>query len=239
MDAEKVIVNAHGQNEKGETVVVFRTDESPKLIEKAALALSGTIESVVDFFSKRENVINPYNSHVKADIKTGKVVLEVDDSVTVKTAVVSGQVVEHPWISALKINIEHAWDPKELLKKVRLSRMLFETSDQHGKMASSLANIQGKINTEFATADDFKGNTEQRKLTAVTSDIPTSFEFFFQPYIGMDKQSIPVEAQLVVENATVKVQLVSPKLAEILDAEKERQINLAIETMSSLPIILS
>jgi len=230
-----VIINAN----QPETLVVFRTDKTPQLIEKAPLSLTGTIESVTDFYNKRKPVITPDNSHVRVDLKTGTVVLDVDDSINVKTALVTGRVVEHPWIDALQINKEFTWEPQALLKKVKLSRMLFETGAEHAKMAQALANINGQIAIEFATSDDFKGNAGIQKITKLTSNIPTSFEFYFQPYVGMLKEVIPVETQLLTLDGAVKIQLVSPRLAEIHDAEKERQINEAALVLGELPISFS
>lgn len=235
MTPDKVTVNTT----LPETLVIFREDKTPQVIEKQSLSLAGTIGSVTDFYEKRKSVINAGNSHVRVDLKHGTVILDVDDSVTVKTALVTGRIVEHPWINALQINSETTWEPAALLKKVKLSRMLFETGTEHAKMAQELANINTQISIEFATSDDFKGNAGIQKVTKLTSNIPTTFEFYFQPYVGMDKQVIQVEVQLLTLEGAVKIQLVSPKLAEVLDAERERQLNEAIEVLKELPIILS
>lgn len=218
-------------------VLVVREGEAEKLIQKATIARECNIPSVVDFYLKRS--FDKATSHVLVNTKAGSVTLYANDGIDTPDAIITGKLELSPWISKFGINSDKAWLIPELLKLVRLSRMAFKTTADQGNLAASLANVSGQISHEFATADDFKGNTEQKKLTKLTSDIKTSFTLFFAPYIGLDKMDVDVEFQLVVENSTVRALLVSPRLAEILDEEKEKAFDAAIKAMKALPILVS
>lgn len=213
---EELKINVTSEN--GEVIV--RTGEALPLFPKTALKLNGTIESVLDFAKKRESVINKLTAHVVLCVSAGTVLFVVDETDNAKQSI-SGSLILHKQLDALYINTGKTFGIQDLANIFKLNRRFFVSRDEHMSLLSSMNDLKVKTSVEFQNANDFAGTTLNSKLVKVTHGIPLKFTLRSPLFEGHEPNEIPVTIEVIPDNGSIRVSLVSVEMAEMIDLKKE------------------
>jgi hypothetical protein len=210
---------------EGVQELVVRTGDAKPFPQKATITQDTTHEGLIRFVNWRiyntglsSRMIISYDSSTASALFT-----ESDPLDSIPEYMVKASVKINPIFSQFGINQDKLWSISDLKKKILHRADLFDTVANHKAFLMSLSNINSKIDIEFRTADDFKGNTADVKITKLESNIPTSFTIKTWVYSGEEKRSVNVEFRLLVEGSGVVVSLGSTDL-NLYDEEKRSGI---------------
>ncbi len=209
--------------------LIIRTGEAQPHEPKVAVALNGTIESVLDFAKKREKEINKQQSHVIINRKSQSITLKINEgngkNYETSEYTISGKMVLHEYIEELKINKQGSFTIPQLINLFKLNRRFFASRGDHAQMVSALTNFQAKTEIEFANTNDFKGSTANSKITKVKHDVPLNFEMKIPVFEGMEEVQFRVEIEVVPENGSLSCSFISVECAELIDAAVKETFN--------------
>lgn len=210
---------------EGVQELVIRTGEAKPFPKKATITQDTTHEGLIRFVDWRiANSGLASRMIISFDSSTASAVFTESDPLdSVAEYQVKASVKINPIFSQLGINQDKLWSISELKKRILHRADLFDTVANHKAFLMNLSNITSKIDIDFRTADDFKGNTADTKITKLESNIPTSFTIKTWVYSGEEKRSVNVEFRLLVEGSGVVVSLGSTDL-NLYDEEKRSGI---------------
>lgn len=235
------------ENGVKEVIIVHKKglDEKPM----GNIAISGTIESVSTFLSKRirkedvENGINevfPGHAHILINREDMQIRLIFNEVSELGSDSVTGQLTFTKQFKDWGINAGTEWSHDKFAEFCKMNRSSFYDPQDAMKLFSELKNIRIKTDTAFLNKNDNRGNI--KSLVAqdvIDSNIPHTFVLGLPIFKGQPKRRFEVE--VYVSPSTFTVTLVSPEINdyiiqhrdEIIDAEIDK-----IEAISSdIPII--
>lgn len=205
--------------------LVIRTGEAKPNPKKATYGGETTHEGLIRFANWRiKNGGLSSRMCVGFDVAQATALFtEGDPSDEILDWKVTASLKVNPVFGELGINTGKLWGINELKMKLLHRAELFEQVSDHEEFIKRLSNINGKINTSFQNADDFKGNTADSKITTLESTVPTTLKLKTWVYSGEEKKVVNVEFRLVVSGSSVLVSMGSTDL-NILEEEKRSSI---------------
>lgn len=239
---------------------VFNFDETVKevtIIHKKALDekqpkllnISGTIESVSTFLSKRlineqmsewSNPVFPKLAHILIDREKMSIELHFNEDSEFGDDIVTGRLTFTEQFEKWGINAGQEWGHEKFAEFCKMNRSSFSDPQDGMKLFLELKNIRIKTDNAFENKNDNRGST--KTLVAqeiIASNIPHSFNLELPIFKGQKKMKFEVE--IYVSPSTFTVTLVSPAINDYIIQHRDEIIDaeiIKIESISTeIPII--
>lgn len=196
--------------------LVIRHGEAPAIHERKTLQLNGHIGAVLNFAIKRKDRIEPLDTHVTIDEQKRTITLVTKEQ-DADGIIISGKMVEHPYIEELGVNKNKTYLIQSLIKALKLNGRYFKSRIDHATLLDSLSKFQAKTEIEFKDTNDYKGSVAQSKIVKVTHDIPLSFSMSIPIFKGELPTEFGVTIEVFPDNSTLYCQLISVDLADAME----------------------
>lgn len=228
----------------GDTLTILEGKAlDPKYPEK--IKLSGNIESIAQFLSKR------YGG------ESGKGLQEVDKQKAVVTVDADKMYIalhldpENPFGTSVSANLEftkellefHINDGTEftreaLIKLVRFNKRFFYDASKHEEFLTAYMKLNLSSNSEIKQETDNRGNKDLAYKRSIDSQkIPTEFILSVPVFKGQKKERFRVEVCLSVTDASVRFWFESVELVDIIDERKTELFGKQLESCQDFVII--
>ena len=205
--------------------VTIRTGEAaPNPPRPVKIEFSGKIESPRTWIETQKANFNPTRSHAEANMAQGTIVL-YENAREKYSAVVAGTLKPCPIISEFGINSAKYYTPKDLAKKLRMSRHYFADPEECQKVVGELQAFKAKVKAEIEKSEDNRGNQRYLKEKAVESNAPESITLNLPTYDERNAHPFRVEIGVELHEDAVRMWLESPDLANAMEHDKYRLID--------------
>lgn len=194
--------------------IVIRTGEAEIIREKQNIELAGDINAPAEFDSKRKSEYDKLQCHVIVDKENSTIKLVVNERDFVKTTI-SGRLQLFTELSALKINENKTYSPRELYDTLKFSGAYFKNREQHAALCDKLTKFTGRIESDFVNSNDFKGNVAHSKLTKIKTDLDLKFTLAIPIYKGSEPSVFDVDICLDSKDGGVICWLESVEMHEL------------------------
>lgn len=199
---------------KGTKEIIIRTGAAAGIVVPRTVTLSGNIFAPGEFVTKRKQDIPANKTNVLFDYDKLEIILTVDEENHYQKKI-SGNLVVFPDMESFQINKPKRFTTIELFKMLRLKRAYFQNREAHAAILSQLQKLEVFTNTEFKSANDFKGSTAIQKITQAKSNLDLQFILTIPIYNGLPEKTFIVEIDVEPTDGTILCGLVSPDLAEL------------------------
>ena len=222
---EKVTVVLPEGDEK--KVLEIREGQALSLHNPESIKLSGNIESIGNFLTKRYNdrkgkglqEVDKERAVVVVDDKAMNITLSLDMENHFNTTVTANLAFTEE-LKSFQINSCKQWTREELVKHIRLNRRFFPDPIKHEELLSAWMKLNLSINSELKNESDNRGNKEQLFKKAVNSSgVPTEFTLRMPIFRGQQTRDFKVQIFLEATDASVRFEFESVELIELIDAD--------------------
>ena len=243
MNTEKIQINMpHGSTDL--TIRDGKAQELLPILKPNKIDLKGTINSVVEFLSRRfdqEDQINPKRCHVLIDRNEISILLVFHENNSYLIGTVYGRMELHQRFLEFGINSDKVWNPNKLGQFFKMNRSFFCDRESNMKLVTELKNFEAKIISTVEKQNNESGSFKDNYSGIVTSNLPENFSLNIPIFKGTAAEIIEVEFYASVNGREINLQLFSPganQTIEILrDTIIDDQITKIREIIPSIVII--
>ena len=212
--------------------------EMPPLLLEQNLKLTGTFESLVDFAVKRSPLINPETCHITTDYKSDSAKLVINDKCDESLQTVfSANLKLNSDVTDFGINTSKTYSIKSLMKFLKMRRPLFADRTQQESIIRALNDFEGRIEVQFKTSDDFRGNTANEKIVKCTNNLPLNFNLKAPVYVGYAKEEFLVEIEVIADGGEIKLELISLDLIDVQCRTRDEAFQSVKDVVKHIPIV--
>lgn len=225
---------------EGQETLIIREGHAPDIKPPLNLRIEGDIFAPGEFFKKKTGAgtkFHPQLCTVMHDKDKGYIKFTFNETDPELVGSVTGNIVPDPVLEIFKINTHYRYSTQELYRMLKLKRAYFSSKNEHANLLKQLETLDVKTQQEFTNANDLKGNTAQRRITSVTSNLQLSFILYIPIFKGGGKKSFVVEIEVEPYDGSIVCYLVSPDLAELQDNIRRNTIEDELATFAEFPII--
>lgn len=211
----KIEVHVAGQD------VNFRTGSALTPREPRTIVINGTIDAPFQYIKDRLKEYDPKASVVLVDTNKGEITLQLAET-NYYGPIIKGQLTIHPDLAELKINQEHLFTPKDLIRLLKRFKFYFKEPGEHRTFIESLSNFTADVNTKIKAAKDQKGNSiaSVERTVANSVSIPR-FVLDIPIFKGVPRSVFGVEIWVDATDADLSYYLESIDLFQLQQTEKE------------------
>lgn len=226
----------------GNSVVITNlTGTAAKQIESQCFKLDGNIESVSNYLEKigekgRQN-FNPVHSCIKSSEK--QIDFKGNANTTVTHSII-GRLDVNPEIKNIGVNADVLFNAKELEKKIRFMKHLFENENQFTAALTAIRDVKIKIDAKIENVND----RNQKKNTVEQTHDFKAIDFIMKIplFVGdIEPSSFPVSifADITTNGAQFWFECV--ELQSLIEEVAKKRISAEIEKLKAFefPIIYS
>lgn len=238
MEKDKINITLLGEEKE----VIIRHGEALELLAPLKNSISGTIDApgnYWDHFSKSSidsTIINKDLAVVLVDVEAGCIILQVDPTDSLAAEII-GQLLPAPELDVFSINSTRLFTRDELIKTLRMNRILFKDKDSHAALINNITKFEAKVRKEIDLDNDRRGNSSASVKKEITSDIPLAFSLSLPAFKGQQKLSFFVEICFDITDGGIRFWFESVELKELIDKQREEILNTQIERFEGLCII--
>jgi hypothetical protein len=229
---------------KGSTLTILE-GKAPDPINMQALTISGTIETVLRWISKKFTLAGEEEkkqiclvSNVTVNREKGEITLRISENHPQRD-VISGFLEHHPDFTKWGINSGESMTSHDLAEFIKMNRSSFKNKEVAMKLVKDLRSFTAKVNKEMESFKDDRANYAMKRTQVVESNLPESFTLVVPIFKGRPKETIQVEININADNLSCS--LTSPEvndyIAEFKDKIIDEQIS-AIETVAPALVII-
>lgn len=229
----KIEVKGENSNE-----LIIREGQAPPVKPKNPLRLSGTVDSVIDFWKKRNHLFEKEKCHIIFSMITGVVILSINENDAWENITVRGEMCENTEFEKLGINNESSVDLKTLLKKIRFNSHLFKDQAEYHKIIDSLQNFNAEINANIKQLNDRQGNKNNTFEQKVKTNQPLSFILKAPLHYGMPESHFKVDVLFDVRGSVTEFWLESVEMVNMQVQEKMNVIKNAVNEFKDSIVVL-
>jgi hypothetical protein len=238
MKDEKFQINIAPGTEKAE-IILREVSSVNELPVKAPIKvdISGTLESVLGFLTKRkdqEEQINQKLCHIIVDREEMSLLLVTNENDEYKSGLISGHIEVHPKFKEFGVNSVKTWEPNLLGQFFKMNRACFANKDENMNLVTILKNFQAKVNTQIEKTKSDNGDFADNYNGVVQSNLPGAFKLKMPLFKGHQAEEFEVEFYASVNGRSVLLQLCSPAAQETLDLIKDQLIDEQIDKIREL-----
>lgn len=237
-DLQKKINITVPENYNGEPIeVVIREGQAREVLpEKAPIPLNikGTIDSVYEYLSKREEDIKVNKSMVIVNRTDVSITLKLNEDDAYKYGIIQGKLEYNEKFVEFGINQLKAWKPSDLAMFIKMNRAFFPQTDVCMKLVSDLKNYKAKVNQVIEKSMSEKGDRGDNFEQTVNSNLPEAFKIRIPIFKGKRAEEIEVETFAQVDGRDVAFVLLSPGANQVLEEIRDNCINLELEKIRAL-----
>lgn len=212
--------------------------EAPEQFNPEAIVLKGIISAPADFIEQRADTFNPEKSHAIVEKTNGQIILVINEQSVTEKYTIRGVIQKGKKISDLGINTGKIYSPKDLSRRFRLERSLFNSATDHLTLITELRNFDATIKNKVDEEDDLRGNTKNALIREVESNIPEEFDLRLPVIEGEDEEIIEVSIMLEISGSRIFCSLESVDAEEIYENRSEELIEKEVERLKGKTTII-
>lgn len=237
MQNEKLQINLTEGCNKAE--IILREGIANKELEPKAPVktnLSGTINSVLEYLSKRLTAkqFEQKDCYIVVDRDKISIELIINESDEYRRGRVFGKLEYSPKFLEFGINEPYAWKPADLGMFIKMNRSYFQSREDNMKLVSCLMNYTAEINSKVEKAIAENGNRGDCFSQVVNSNLPASFNVFLPIFKGMPAESLEIETFAYVNGREITFQLLSPGAKSVLEDIRNKIIDEQLQAIKEI-----
>lgn len=215
----KIEVHVAGQD------VNFRTGAALTPREPRVINIFGTIEAPFQYIKDRQGEYYPKKSVVLVDTNKGEITLNLSES-DYYGPTIKGQLLPHPDLAELKINQEHLFSPKDLIRLLKRFKFYFKVPGEHKSFIESLTTFTANVNTKIKASKDTKGNTVASVERTVDNSVQLPrFVLDIPIFKGVKRSVFGVEICVDATDADLSYYLESVDLFQLQQTERDLHLS--------------
>lgn len=230
--------------------LIIREGKAPDIELPMQLSIRGQIDAVSRFFLhqisdnaplserfSREQRIDFAKSIVFVNRDQRVIQFLVDPNYLRATKLVA--VLElNPDLDIFKINTGTPFGQKDLIKLLRFNSRFFFSPEECKNMLTSAMKMEFTSQIDGMGEKDIRGNRNENLVKKLdVKGMPMSFQLLMPLFKGQPKNSFTVEVVIDSNEQVIKVYFESPMLAELLETERDRIIDVELDKIKGLNII--
>lgn len=221
---EKLELNITGEQKTLEV----RTGAALPLKEPKIVSVSGDINAVKEFLSKRSGMLGHQTQAVwqdraviYTDLFNRKITVDLDPE-SPYGAKVTGELLLTRELQDFCINTTTQFNREKLVKLLRFSKRFFKSPEVHLNILTSYQTFKAKATTSHENASDTRGNETKNFDKKVDSNLPTKFVLSMRIFKGQPIEDFMVEICLELTDAGAHFWFESPELEELIALRTEQ-----------------
>lgn len=212
---EHLKLNQLVANDKGEVLIVHRTDDKKIVHATQELKLEGTITAPGNFIIKRKGQDKDDRCHVLWSLNGLYIKLVTRENHPLSYTI-EGKLIKNPEIEKLCVNTKKTQSVKELAQLLRFNKYFFADGDANIKIVENLMKFKVTAQTHIEKEEATRGNEKDvYEIKGVDSNIDLTFELNMPIYVGQPAKKFKVEILYKIRERNVEVWLESPELADL------------------------
>lgn len=193
--------------------------------EITGVSLEGDIKAPGNFITKRQKQALEKRCHVLYNYREGYIKLVTKENHPLKYNI-TGKLMEHPWLTALRINVKGATTGvKELTDLLKKYRFLFADRAENTKIIGNLQKFRVEATKFIETHNDNAGNQKDYFEVKASSNIDLEYVLKMPVFIGQPEKTFKVTVCYNVRERNIELWLESPELIELLADESQKIID--------------
>jgi len=220
---------------ENQTEVLIREGKALELKEPLKVNFTGTIQSVVNYFEKRQNVCNAENSRVEYDYEAGTLKLIINEKNHYHDTI-QGKIQFSKEYEQFGINTDKLWSPEALVKFLKMNKQWFPDNERHLALVGAVQKNNAKINSSLEKEKDDRGNKTDNFNRTVETNIPVEMTLQMKLFKGSERvYTFIIEIGVDATDTGIRIWFMSPELAEIINIEVKETIDAALAKLAILP----
>ncbi len=208
----------------GTTEIILREGKTidPKDTAEPSIKIAGVLSAPFEFMSKKDASRKTDDIHMLIDKEKGTIELILNDKSPYSQHRITGSLTPYAPLATFKINTEHRWAPKDLMKFFRTVKVHFDDKKDVDEIVTSLMKWQSNVETVIKEYNDNNGNSIsmlEKKIGDI--EMKRKFTLNMQIYKGYPKVKFMVEICFDTRNSVVDFFLISDELYELQVTQKE------------------
>lgn len=233
----------HVKFEGSEKELVLRTGDALPVREPSKVTISGDINTISAFLSKRKKPTEAGTQEILSDrtiVYTDKKnrTIRIDiDPENYFGAKVNGSLELSDELKQFAINIQSTYTRESLVKLFRFSKRHFDSAEVHLNVLTAYSAFRAQATTDHENSSDNRGNKKQLLDRQVTSNLPASFVLNIPIFKGQPKERFMVEICLELTDAGAHFWFESPELEELIALRTDEIFQKQLEHAEGLVIV--
>lgn len=245
MNTENFNVNfTEGENVK-ELIIRETThvNEPLPILEPDHVEITGNIDAPARFLAKRWNneQVDHSRTHLIVNRDRLRMTLVANETDKRNRMTITGRIELSRQFTEFGINSEKEWEPEDLGNLFRINRTYFTSREENMMLVSKLKSFKAKIQIDAEREKKDNGSVSDVYRKVVDSNMPESFSINIPIYKGAAPEVINIEVIATVEGRDVRLSLISPDAASILEEIRDKlfdeQISVIENIAEEIPII--
>lgn len=231
--------------ESSNGVLVVRTGDAAPIILPEKVHIGGDINTISAYIDKRKvtenaglQAINPERVIVRVDKKGLKIRVDFDPEDKYGTEI-EAALYESEELKPFHINGGKTFTKEEIVKLLKFSRLLFQSTDKHAEVLRSYQSFTAKANTDIKQESDTRGNKIANFAKSVETNIPTEFILHAPIFKGQPKESFRVEICIDVTDGGARFWFESIELNELIQVRVDEIFNEQLKSCQDYVIVYS
>ena len=215
----------------GTKEIIIREGKAPELLpnlKPIPLNISGTINSVVEFLSKRkdqEDQINQKRCYVVVNRENITITLITCENDPYHIGQVSAKLEIYPKFEEFGINNGKVWTPTQLGLFFKMNRAFFANKDENMSLVTELMNFTATINNSIEKKVKENGDRTDNFAQTVNSNLPPVFTLIIPIFKGVPAERLEVETFASVSGREIGFVLLSPAANQTMEEIRDKVID--------------
>ena len=216
------------------SVVEIRHGDCLPLREPLKLNISGNIDTVSRFVSKRANTLNQLDCSILVcrNKKNPFITLNIHET-NFHSGIVTGKIMMNEDFLEFGINSGKKYSLRDLSDFIKMHRYCFQDVSVAMKLVSDLRNFKAKVNKEIEKLGDNRGNRNEVLSQVVDTNIPESFTLMMPIFKMAETVSFSVEINIIVRDAEMECQLESVEANDLVISHLNGAIDLELKKIGA------
>lgn len=226
---QKNQINLHlPENYDGRPVeVIIREGKAPIALdekEPQKVYILGTINTVYEWLSKRIDLIDKCQSHIKV-CRDKMTIALYENETNYYCNFIGGCLESSKEMNDFGINTDKSWEPSKLSMFLKMNRSFFTNKSENMELVSKLKKFKANIIQDVERVKEENGNKIDCFSQVVDSNLPKSFKLNIPLFKGFPREEIEVETYADIDGREVSLSLVSAGANEVMEEYKNKVID--------------
>ena len=211
-------------------------DQLPNL-KPIPIKISGTIESVTEFLTKRydqEDQINQKRCHIIVNREEIIIELNICENDPYLAGKVTAKLQSHPKFEEFGINASKVWTPTQLGLFFKMNRAFFPDKTENMKLVTQLMNFTATVSNSIERSAKENGSKTDNFAQVVDLNLPESFTLLIPLFKGSQAEQLEVETFAQINGREVGFVLLSPAANQAVEELRDRAIDKQLEMIKSI-----
>jgi len=226
--------------EEGVKELVIREGQALPLANTPNLNIAGVINAPSEFIKARNADFKINKSNCQVNRNARRIDLYLNEDSPFGTYHISGHIYLGNKFKALGINdSEVSYTPRDLAKKLKMLRSIFDSRTEHAAVINSLRDIKAKLKQDLDAKDDNRGNLSASFEQTLESNIPEKFTINI-PLIEGQKPT-KFDVHIFIEGSSyndLRCYLESVDAADMIEESVEKLIDAEVKIIKEYAVVI-